>query len=174
MSAPAQLEIANHRSWAELEASPCWSRLSPQQKSWVVVYIATGGDPVQATSFAYRCSSPKNARCLSYEIRKSEAVVEALNFWAGKSERDLILEQVRENLRNSEPGSIAAAKFMAMRIQLTGLTEPAAKPPAVDCGTLDPEPTRFKVGDICIQDGTNYRVTKVDAVGKILEAEEIE
>ncbi len=173
MSAPAQLETASPRTWDELEASPQWHRLSSQQKAWVVIHITTG-DPVQATSFAYRCSSPKNARCLSYEIRKSEAVVDALNFWNGKSERDLMLEHAQENLRNSEPGSIAASKFLAMCIQLGGLTRPAATPAAGDCGTFDPEPTRFKVGDICTQDGTNYRVTKLDAVGKILEAEEIE
>lgn len=186
-SSAAQLETANPRTWEELEASPQWARLSSHQKAWVVALIANGGDPVDATRFAYKCASIKNEICLSHEVRNHPAVIDALAFWNGavvdepaaKSQRDrtrdALAAAVRKAIRKAEPGSTSHQKLLAQleRLVLGGNSgrPDTAEPPVIDGGTFE---TKHHVGELFSQNGQNFRATEIGSDGRILNAEEVD
>jgi hypothetical protein len=95
-----------------------WTRLTQPQRRWVTEFIASA-DPVKATRLAYRCKSEESARVYSYEIRRHPAVRAAVAVFNGKSQRDLLIEDLRENIRKSKPGSIARTKSLALLARLT-------------------------------------------------------
>jgi hypothetical protein len=178
-------------SWEALTASEQWRSLTPQQRAWVNAFVSNGGDPIGATRTAYHCKSERNARCLSYEVRKHPAVVAALGFWQGKTDRDLLIEQVRFQIRHAEPGSVAASRFIAQleRLILGGdqavadghgvSIEPEAKASVKSAVEHDASSaTPFYVGQLVTQrddEGVVHtgRVLVISADGKPTQIEEV-
>jgi len=176
MSAAAQIEIQSLETWARLESSPQWAALTDSQRVWVTQFLATGS-ALLATKAGYRAKSEQNSRVLSYELAKNKTIVAALEVAAGKvkTEREILIETVREQLRASEKGSIAASKFTAQleRLQLGVKPEAEDDPEAeVSQPNADASPTpRSKVGDIVLVEGIKHRVTAVDANGRATDGE---
>jgi hypothetical protein len=130
MSALAAVQIDEHsEAWTRLEKSPQWAALTPSQKIWIVVRLATGS-ALDATLAGYKAKSEANARVLSYELAKNPSIVAALNVAMGKTpapatvknERARLVREVRKQLRAAEEGSVAASRLSA---QLERLILPA-------------------------------------------------
>jgi hypothetical protein len=138
------------------------------------------GSALSATKAAYpKAKSDVNARVMGYELRKNKAIVAALDVAAGrvKTDRDILIETVQEQLKFAEKGSIAAAKLTVQleRLQIgikAGRHELLHEVP--DAEPTEPSPARFKVGDICTQSGEKFRVTAIDSDGQVTEADEVE
>jgi hypothetical protein len=157
MSAVVQIEIQNP-DWSRLEQSPQWKNLTDSQRLWVTQFLATG-NALSATKAAYK-AKPANARVLSYELAKNPSILAALDVAAGniKSEREILIETVRAQLKAAEKGSVAASKFSAQleRLVLDGKPEvedePEAEAPSVAGAQA------FPIGSIIVQDGKRYEV----------------
>jgi phage terminase small subunit len=158
--------------WSLLEQSAAWRDLTKQQQLWVLDFLVSGS-ALSATKAAYHASSDVNARVMGYELRKNKSIVAALDVAAGKvkTDRDILIETVQEQLKFAEKGSIAAAKLTVQleRLQI-GIKAGRHEVPEPD----EPSPARFKVGDICTQSGEKFRVTAIDNNGQVTEADEVE
>jgi hypothetical protein len=90
-----------------------FQRLSPQQKTFVLVLLKTG-DSQQAVDAAYPSAHHKSRRALKYQVLRSGNVTAALDVWrfrdSGPARANLI-RIVQEQLKAAEPGSTSAAKF---------------------------------------------------------------
>jgi hypothetical protein len=145
---------------------------------WLVVFVATGS-ALEATKAGYKTKSEANARVLSYELSKNPKIIAALDVAQGvtRSERDLLVAEVKSQLRAAERGSVAASRLVAQleRLLLPG----ASKVPTGSEDSLDEAETlRFHVGQIVTQrdgDGMLHtgRVLAVDANGQATQIEEI-
>jgi len=114
---------------AEFEATREFSRCTAKQKVWLQTFIANGGEAVQATVAAFNCTDVRHAQIYSYAVLRSLKIRAALNLYLGKSEREIetqkeqtsrakLLRKVRQNLREAEPGSIAAQRLLAQEERL--------------------------------------------------------
>jgi hypothetical protein len=197
MTTGIKSELQGTMARAEFETTREFSRCSAKQKRWLQVMIENGGDPIQATVAAFDCASVTNAHIYSFAVRRSPKVQAALNLYLGKTERDLLLEKVRYNLKHAEPGSIAAQRLLAQEERLIhGIKPPAEDEPAAENKSKTPAPAsvrenatlqaaankasppRFHVGQIIAdrdQKGIVHtgRVLSVDADGQLLDVEEI-
>jgi hypothetical protein len=157
-----------------------YQKLTPKQKMLIETYIATG-DKLQATKSAYQNESDEAARLNSYTHFANPRIVAVLNFWLGKTEREIMIEAVEEHLRHAEKGSTAARGLFAQLASLKfGIAaEPESKP--------EPEPkaeeqaktpvavdSRIKVGDIIRADGRRFRVTAVDEQGRATDGDPLD
>jgi hypothetical protein len=181
-----------------LEKSLEWSALTNPQKVFVVVFVATGS-ALEATKAGYKTKSEANARVMSYELAKNKSIMAALDVARGieRSEKDLLVAEVRSQLRAAERGSIAASRLAAQLERLTvGATramavepndddveqpqendsQPDPEPPETDSNDLIEAPAndrRYKVGELFLQNGCYFRAKSVDADGHILAADEV-
>jgi hypothetical protein len=160
-------------SWNVMQASETWKRLTPQQRVWVLKFIASD-DSIAATRMAYPTATDKSVKCMSYELRKNPGIVAALDFYNGKTELELDLEEIQKQIDAAEPGSIAATKLIALKASLKRGVKSTVEEPDTKSKATDEASPKFKVGDICVQDGKKYRVTSIDANGKPLTADEVE
>jgi hypothetical protein len=167
----ATIEVEIIEVWNRLKNSTAWAALTESQKVFVTEFVATGS-ALLATKAGYHAKSDANARVLSYELAKNPTIVAALDVAAGKvkTDREILIEEVRRQLRAAERGSVAASKFSAQleRLLLGGKLEVEEKPNAEA-----PKP-RLKVGDICVQSGQKYRVTAVNEDGQPIAADEVD
>src|ERR1700680_3246574 len=129
MLAVTSTETQSPEAWTRLESSPQWRALTDSQRIWVTQFLATG-NALSATRAGYKTKSEANNRVLSYELAKNKSIVAALDVATGKiipvkSEREILIETVRKQLRAAEKGSIAASKFTAQleRLQLGGKSD---------------------------------------------------
>src|SRR2546427_597700 len=99
-------------TFAQLERTPEWRALSPQQRFWLQSYLATN-DREFATRAAYD-GSPANARTMAYYVLKNRKVQAVLNRYLNKGAREIFLEQLQADLKKSKPGSVACAKLQAL------------------------------------------------------------
>jgi hypothetical protein len=154
-------------SWDVMQASETWKRLTPQQRVWVLKFIASD-DSIAATRTAYPTATDKSVKCMSYELRKNPGIVAALDFYNGKTELELDLEEIQKQIDAAEPGSIAATKLIALKASLKrGVKSASEEPKATD------ESLASKIGDIVLVDGKKHRVTAVDENGKPTDGEPI-
>jgi len=98
-------------AWAEFEKTAEWARLSVRQKMFVQTYVSSGRDQVLATTCAYETSSKENTRIFSYELIKQPDIVQAMNRYYNLSPRDIFIQDIQRDIKASEPGSLARAKF---------------------------------------------------------------
>jgi hypothetical protein len=153
------VESQNPEAWTRLESSPQWRALTDSQRIWVTQFLATGS-ALSATRAGYKTKSEANNRVLSYELAKNKSIVAALDVAAGniKTEREILIETVRAQLRAAEKGSVAASKFSAQleRLVLDGKPEVDDQPEAEALAV--PGAQAFPIGSIIVQDGKRYEV----------------
>src|SRR5712692_2056121 len=176
---------------AELQASPEYLACTPKMQVWLTTLIQSKFDYKLATATAFNCKNLRQAHIFSYAVRKWAVVRAALNLYLGRSEQDVFLTDLQETIRRAPNGSDRQVRAQALYARLKfGVSPPdgdepverqpeaASKPPAQ---TAAPEasaasevsPERFQVGEICRQDGKQYRVTSIDANGQPLTADEV-
>ena len=183
----AQSEVGNRMNLAELSKTMEFRLLSPKMARFVETYlqgfIETGAlDPLAATQSSYDCRTEESARVFGYQLLANSKIVAVLDQFFGIDPEKAFIRTLKRAMHNPK---IPVAQVDAMRLymRLTGITapgglegleQPGAKtePPMIDGGRTTGT-HRFGIGDICVQDSKNYRVVRVDATGKILEAEEI-
>jgi hypothetical protein len=154
----------------DFQKSKEYLALTSRQRTWLTALMETN-DIAQATRTAYGTKNDAYEAMLTRKIESSPRVIAALNLFYGRSERDAFLSELDRTIqREKGPAKVAAMQLKA-RLQFSRDSETPAVP------TKEPEPTeahRFKVGERCKQNGQTYRVTSVDAEGRILDAEETE
>jgi hypothetical protein len=188
MSVAEQIEIGaatESTRWTTFADSPEFRALTTQLRIFTVAYLASG-DALFATRTSHNCK-PTALRQIAYKNLHRASVIAAVNKFRGRTEKDVFIGQVEDTVASSS----GIAKIQALRLLAKlkfGLTDEAETPQPEPA---QPKPPRrksapasqlsveapvkvFKIGDKVTQDGKLYRVTEVDAVGKILNAEEID
>ena len=118
------------------------------------------GDALVATRMAYHCKSEKNARCMTYELRKHKDIVACLEFFKGPITRDEFMLELKETILRAEPGSVAQVRAQSLYARLAYGDSIRRRAPQRSKPSSDP-PAKFKVGDIVLADGVKHRVTAV-------------
>lgn len=161
--------------FAALRVSPPFRRMTPQQQTWLIEYLKTGSLH-GATKLAYPGASENSQRAMPYQILKSEAVIESLDWFRfrdAETSRQALVDIVRKQLDAAEPGSVSAQRLCAQLQSLTIGSKPSVSEPA-----RGPEESAqaqgSKIGDIVLVEGVKYRVTAVDENGKPTDGEPIE
>jgi hypothetical protein len=156
--------------FADLKASAPFRRMTGPQQAWLLEYLRTGSIHA-ATRAAYPDAKNSSQMTMAYQIPKSEAVRECLDWYRfrdAESSRQALIDIVRNQLEAAEPGSVSAQRLCSQLQSLTIGAKAAAPEPE--------EPTHTqgsKVGDIILQGNQKYRVTSVDAGGHALTADEV-
>jgi hypothetical protein len=91
--------------------------MTPKQRAWLGGYVATG-DALATTKTIYKCKSDRNAKVMSYELRRHPNVKAILSILAGKSEREIYLEKLAKDCDAAEPGSMARYRMHALYAQV--------------------------------------------------------
>jgi hypothetical protein len=160
-------------SWDVMQASEPWKRLTPQQRIWFVHFIASD-DSVAATRIAYPTATDKSVKCMSYEMLKRPAIIAALDFYNGKSDLEIDLDEIQKQIDAADPGSIAAQKLIALKASLKrGLKAASEEPETKSKATDESKSLVSQIGDIVLVDGKKHRVTAVDEHGKPTDGEPI-
>jgi hypothetical protein len=167
-----------------------FQRLSPQQKTFVLVLLKTG-DSQQAVDAAYPSAHHKSRRALKYQVLKSGNVTAALDVWrfrdTGPARANLI-RIVQEQLKAAEPGSTAAGKFTVQlerlllgvqgsnKAHFKDLPEPEDEDPEEDLQA--PTQSEFFIGQrVTERDDAGVEhvgiVKALDASGRPSEIEEV-
>jgi hypothetical protein len=154
-------------SIAEFHQTEAYRNLSPQRQALVDAYLTNGGDRTTAIRAAYPSAKKNSMRTMSCEYFKCRSVVVALAVANGydpdRVQFDIDLNRAIKNPKTTRT-QIAALRLFA---ETRGYTMPVSKAPKAD-------DTRFKVGDICLQDGQKYQVTAVNEDGQPTAANEVE
>jgi hypothetical protein len=96
----------------QLRLTPEFMKLTAKQKIMVETFCVTG-DRLLAVNTAYDHKSGEASRMNSYRHFANVRVVAVLNLWAGKSERDIMIDLIEEQIRHAEKGSTAMARLLA-------------------------------------------------------------
>ena len=157
-------------SWDAVQGTNQWRELTAQQRIWCLAWIANGHDHLKATQLAYKCASPRNTACLSYEVRRHKNIVRFLELYEvltqGAPSREEQIAGVLDTIREAPAYSqIHARRLLA---QLTGCVESEAEP---DANPVVAVKSPVRVGDIVLVDGVKHRVTKLDANGRPTDGE---
>ena len=105
--------------------------LTPKQQLLVESYIASGGDKLFATQSAYQNKTQEFARQNSYFYFANARVKAVLNLWLGKTERELLIEAVEDQIRHAEKGSVAMQRLLSQLATLKFGVPSEAKEPEV-------------------------------------------
>lgn len=177
MSASAVIEMAKPLPFEQLEATKEYGRLTARQRMYVRVRVETG-DPMLAVRTAYDCKSDHHFRIMTYEVAGSKKVQAALRRAYGETERETFINQLQKRI---DDRSITIAEWKAANLlcRLKGWkgcpTSPSkAEPDNFETPTAAEAPEHvYRVGQIVLQNDCRYRVTAVDASGKITAAEPV-
>lgn len=161
-----QIEAGAGMTLEQVETTREWQLLRAKQRMWIVRFIDTG-NPFEATKMVYDCKSAKNAQIQMYQVLESPRVQTVLNMISGRSDRDTFVDALEKRLKISLQGkgpklTVAEKDSLKLLFAARGWSQPE----------LAAE-TRHQTGDIVSQNGFSYRVTSVDANGKILKAEPV-
>lgn len=158
----------------DLMKTRAWAALSPQQKSWCRNVLATNGDYLLATRLSYNAKSDKNCRTITVQVRNNPDVQSALALFFPKAERDERKEFFDKLQRRLLQGkiSIADVEICKRVCAERGWNPPTNLPPGMN--SYIPVAQRRAVGETVTQQGYKFRVTSVDAHGKVLAAEPFE
>jgi hypothetical protein len=171
------MSVANAVSaeFADLKASAPFRRMTGPQQAWLLEYLRTGSIHA-ATRAAYPEAKTQSQVTMAYQIPKSEAVRECLDWFRwrdAETSRQALIDIVSQQLQAAEPGSVSAQRLCAQLQSLTVRSKPSAPEP-----TPGPEePTQAqgsKIGDIILQGNQKYRVTSVSTDGHPLTADEVQ
>ena len=109
-----------------LSRTPEFKALTIRQALWVQTYVCSIRDlgipdTVFATQSAFG-NDGENARTFSYQLLRNSRVQAAIRVWRnfGKSKRDILLNDVRADIKASRPGSPARAKLRELEAKLLG------------------------------------------------------
>jgi hypothetical protein len=101
--------------------------LTVRQQLWLQTYIQSEidlgvADRILATRCAFDSQDEETVRTLSYETLRNKKVQVALRVWQnfGISQREIMLEDVKADIKASKPGSAARAKLRAIELKLLG------------------------------------------------------
>ena len=153
----------------ELKRQRCFLDLTERQKLLVESFIVSGGDRTFAVQAAYHVANRESARALSYEMLSGTYVTDVLNTFWGRTPREILQQQVDRLCRKKKP-TVAEVNALRLKCELAGFTP--ENMPRVN--GYQPKPKQFEIGQIVLQDGTRFRVTRVDSEGKILAAEPVD
>jgi hypothetical protein len=161
-----------------MQTSEAWRALTPRLKRWLVYYIVHERNAVEATMATAKCKSELNAKLQSYKTRKHKNIKLCLDMLDEKSDRDIIVEGLRESVRHATPGSIASLRGYALLARLLLADKPPASESDDDWGSEQKKQKsrkqKFEVGQIVLQNGVKFRITALSADGKIEAATEVE
>jgi len=111
----------------QLSRTPEFRTLTVRQQLWVQSYCVSVRDlgipdTVFATQSAFG-NDGENARTMSYQVLKNPKVKAAIRVWQNfkKSERQIILDDIRADIKASKPGSAARAKLREVEAKLIGV-----------------------------------------------------
>jgi len=154
-------------------ASREYVRLTAKQRAWLDIFIFTR-DAVLATKTAYNAASDTYARLLAHQIEANSRIRAALNVYQGRSEQEIFLADLQETIRRAPKGSVAQVRAQALYARMKfGVSTPDSDHEPVAPTAASESPLRFQVGEICLQDGKQYRVTSIDVNGQPLTADEV-
>jgi hypothetical protein len=181
---PVQSKVTPCMNAYDLSRTSAFHRLSPKQAVWVLTYVQgyldTGiFDPLAATKASYDCANEESARTFGYQLISHPKILIAMNRFFGDSPEQSFLNQVEQACFNKKL-SVAQVDALKLYGELRGWTGRRNRAveedePVLDGGTAEASPKpRFKVGDICLQDGQKFRVTSLSPDGEPLTATEIE
>jgi hypothetical protein len=183
----------------QLRETQVFMTMSIKQKRFIEAFISNGGDRIAAVETAYDTKDRKNARILSYQVFSSLNVIACLAAYYQDKPLDLFKAEVLRAYRSRKltVAQVYALRLLAdingwgsasLRDALHGRdakpsTEPVAAAEVAEAAEVAVDdsqfraPKKFQVGDLIVEtaDGVVHRgrVTKVDAEGRILDAEEI-
>jgi len=103
--------------WAEFSKTREWAQLSVRQQMFVQTYVASG-DSVLATTCAYETSSKENTKIFSYSLIKKSAIVNALNRYYNRGPREIFLQELDSDIRETAVGSPARIKLQELKAQV--------------------------------------------------------
>jgi hypothetical protein len=178
-TAARQIETASPMPWETFTRSARYTGLTFKRRVWLTAFLATN-DATWAGSMAFDAKSPRNAKIVGNECKRSLPIREALAEYAGKSEREVFLESLKDTIRRAEPGSVAQTKAQALYARMKfGLElEMDGRPPRAEesetrAASVAEAAKTFvaKVGDIVLVNGVKHRVTAVDENGKPTDGE---
>ena len=99
----------------EFQQSAVYGKCSVKQRLFLDTLIANGFDYIHATQTAFDMKNARNAAIYSYAVRRSPEVRAALNlFLHGGDERAVFIEELKESVRRSKPGSTAKLRAQAL------------------------------------------------------------
>ncbi|MFZ3374520.1 MAG: hypothetical protein WA183_03100 [Chthoniobacterales bacterium] len=179
---------------AELQATDCYTELTPRQKVLVDTFVTSGGDRLLATQTAYKTASGEVARVMAYRAFATPRVIAALAAYFQsepledfKAEvrrayrsRKLTIAQVRAMELHADMNGWASASLPSVHGRDTRLPEPdqetpkTSKPRRVDAGVTDAPALkvadlgRFTVGESVWQEDEEYHVHQVTADGQLV------
>ena len=172
--------MSDRLSITELTQQPAYLALTAQQRVLVEKFLETA-DKVQAVQAAYNCKSKESARVMSYSVFSNLRVVAALAAANGGCDLESFKQEVMCAARNKKL-SIAQLGALKLYAQLSGFVAGSSLSAEIDSGEIAEQPAPsespvaehcFKVGDICLQDGKQFRVTAIDANGRPTDGEPI-
>ena len=155
---------------AELQQSAEYQKCSVKQRLLIDTLIANGFDWAHAVSVAFDMKSQRNAAIYSYAVRRSPEVRAALNlFLHGGDERAIFVEELKESIRRSKPGSTARLRAQSLYASLVFKIQDAA---ANEPDDAEPEiPTARKIEVLPYDATKTYKVgafvSDKDATGAI-------
>jgi hypothetical protein len=116
---------------AGLQQSAEYQACTPKQRFWLDTLISNGFDYTHATATAFDMKSESNAQVYSYAVRRSSAVLAALNlFQYGGDDREIFLAGLRETIRRSKEGSTAKLRAQSLYARLVySVVEPVEDEP---------------------------------------------
>lgn len=160
-----------------LRLDQCFMRLTEKQKLLIESYVASGGDKVGSVLAAYHVKDRETARKMSYDSFSRPAVVEVLNAYWGLTPFESFKRDVSRAVRNKR---LSVAQIRALELQarvngwgIVNLPHLNRYAPSETSQAAQSE-TKFRVGEICTQDGQRFRVTSIDADGHPLTADAVE
>jgi hypothetical protein len=174
----------------ELAATIEFAHLSPKMANWVRAYVKNyidSGklDPTTATKAAYDCRSDETARTFGYQLIGNPKIILALNRFFGNSPEQAFLKEVERAIYNRKL-TVAQVRALELLCRVNGWANGLPRSTDIRVGAQnEPEENtapavppqtsrpRFRVGDLCTQNGQTFRVTSVDANGQPLTAEEV-
>ena len=107
-----------HLTFAELEQTPQFRKLTIKQQFWLRSYIESGLDGIWATQVVFECTALGSARAYSYEILQNKKIIAALNWYFRRTDSEILLNEVRADIAASRPGSPARAKLREIEAKL--------------------------------------------------------
>lgn len=139
--------------------------LTEGQKKWVDIFIETP-DANLATRKAYGATDAAYVAMLTRKIETSPRIIAALDRYLGRTPRERFLRDLELDIKHAK--GMGRAELRRLQAQILGFD-------ATDAELGAPTGERFKVGDLCVQNGRTYRITAIDPeTGRPLTADEIE
>ena len=149
-----------------LHASPEYKVLTDAQKRYVDAFVESQDAPRSLEAAYGSDSTPQYRSMLLRKIQTSPRVLAALDHFYSRSEREKFLRDLALDVTRAK--GVGRAELRRLQAHILGFD-------ATDVELGTPTAERFRVGDICVQNGRSYRVSSIDAeTGRPLTADEVE